>query len=586
MLNYLKTFYSNLRIKHKVFLLITFVLLAFSIGGWSVMQYAFNVYNDEIYRQSAQALGVTSNGIENELKKMEKLSFRISTDPSIQSQLLRIKNSDSAYEKFLVGTSLQDRMLEIGGLEKYVLSLQMLDEEGKEFAIGNKKIVTPLFRINQIQKEAKINQGGNRWIFPYHLDSALISAREVRLYTNLDLASIGTLAVRIDLENIFADISRGMNKKEAAFIILNGEEVVYPDESHIDLSALKKESINHQGYKFMEINGDRFFVTYAPSYYTDWTYMIVTPYNSLFEAILSVQRAVLIVFAGLFVIVMYFALRFAKGITGPIEGLNQKMKKVQMGNFDYEDEEKDRHLPMDEAGQMHRNFRMMLEHINELITENYKKQLAIKESEFKALQAQINPHFLYNTLESINWSAKVSRQYDISQMVEALGYILRTSISSKEPLVTIEEELKMVKNYITIQKFRFEERLDFQTDISTSLYSTMIPKLTLQPLVENAIRYGLEQIIGTCTIHISCKVEQHKLILTVRDDGPGMEPELLEKLKNGVLIPKGTGIGIKNIDERIRLLFGDLYGISVESKWGEGTVVYITLPYEGDSNHV
>jgi two-component system sensor histidine kinase YesM len=574
----LRAVYSNLRIKHKMFLLITFILLAFSIGGWSVMKYAFNVYNEEIYRQSAQALGVTSNGIENELKKMEKLSFRVATDPAVQLFLLHIKESDTQYNRFLLENSLRERMLEIGGLEKHVLSLQMFDLQGKEYAVGNHIIKTPINRAKQIIDEAKINQGGNRWIFPDDSDEALISSREVRYSTNLDLSSLGTLAVRIGLEQIFADISRGMDKKEASFIILKDEEIVFPKKTDIHFTDISTNAMTQQGYKIADVNSNRFFITYIPSYYTDWTYMIVTPYNSLFKAILSAQRAVLIVFAGLFLIVLYFSLRFAKGITGPIEGLNMKMKKVQMGNFKYEDDEEDRRRPMDEAGQMHRNFRIMLERINQLITENYKKQLAVKESEFKALQAQINPHFLYNTLESINWSAKVAKQDQISQMVEALGYILRSSISIKDPLVTLEEELKMVESYITIQEFRFDDRLDFQIDIEASLYKCVIPKLTLQPLIENAIRYGLEEMVGVCTIRITGESAEGKLILTVEDNGPGMEAALLEQFQNGILSPRGTGLGIKNIDERIKLLFGDLYGVSLESKKGEGTTVYIKLP--------
>src|SRR5690606_4633677 len=178
-------------------------------------------------------------------------------------------------------------------------------------------------------------------------------------------------------------------------------------------------------------------------------------------------------------------------ITRPIESLNAKMKIVQKGNFDLASVSGDEQFPMDETGQMHRNFRIMISRINDLINENYRKQLAMKESEYKALQAQINPHFLYNTLESINWQAKIGGQKQISQMVEALAYLMRSSINQKEPLVRLAEEKTFILHYITIQKLRFEERLDFRMDIPEDLESCVVPKLVLQPIVENAIQYAL-----------------------------------------------------------------------------------------------
>lgn len=578
-MNVLKAFYSNLRIKYKMILLVSFVLLVFGTGSWFVMHFAFNEYNEEIYKQSAQALGVTSNGIENELKKMEDLSFRLSTDPDIQSYSLKIKESDTNYNQFLLGDSLRDRMLELGGLEKYVLSIQMFNVDGNDYGVGNNRIELSSHRIKQIMREAQLNQGGNSWIFPEESDSSLISAREVRSIKNLDLSSLGTIAVRIDLNKIFEELSRGLDNEDTVFMIMNDQEIVYPKTDSIHLGGLRQDKINRHEYQILEIEGDRYFVTSVPSSFTEWTYMIIIPYNNLFNAILTVQKGVFIVFAGLFVIVMYIAMRFVKGITDPIEGLNQKMKKVQLGKFELGEDENDRNLPMDEAGQMHRNFRMMLEHIDELITENYKKQLSIKESEFHALQAQINPHFLYNTLESINWSAKLAKQHDISQMVEALGFLLRNSINVKDPMVTLEDELKMVGSYIVIQKYRYEERLDFQVDIPDSLRTWMIPKMILQPLIENSIRYGLEQIVGVCSIRVTGEVKQGDLMIAVEDNGMGMDEELIQKFKDGTLIPQGTGIGLKNIDERIRLLFGRQYGLSLEARAKQGTKVYIRLPY-------
>jgi two-component system sensor histidine kinase YesM len=229
---------------------------------------------------------------------------------------------------------------------------------------------------------------------------------------------------------------------------------------------------------------------------------------------------------------------------------------------------------------LHRTFRIMVERINTLITENYANELLLKETEFRALQAQINPHFLYNTLESINWLAKVNKQAQISNMVESLGFLLRNSINMKEEILTLGEEIEVVKSYVTIQKYRFDERLAFGLEIPESLLKRRLPKLTLQPLLENAIHYALEPSIGTSSIIVSAELTEEGFFLTVADDGPGMPEDMLDKLRNGERRAKGKGIGLLNIDERIKIAFGDAYGIRIDSAPGRGTRVILTLPYE------
>ncbi len=144
----------------------------------------------------------------------------------------------------------------------------------------------------------------------------------------------------------------------------------------------------------------------------------------------------------------------------------------------------------------------------------------------------------------------------------------------------------IVEHYVTIQSYRFEERLDFVTDIEESTLSYNIPKFVIQPLVENAIRYGLQQMLGTCKIFLRVKEIDDLLYIIVEDDGPGMEEQFLKQLKTGDYQPKGTGIGLRNIDERIKILFGEDYGIKVESKLNEGTKVIIKLPIEGRNKNV
>lgn len=235
----------------------------------------------------------------------------------------------------------------------------------------------------------------------------------------------------------------------------------------------------------------------------------------------------------------------------------------------------------DEIGVLQRDFTIMIQKIDTLIKDDYTKQILIKDAQLKALQAQINPHFLYNTLDSINWMAKLNQQRDISVMVESLGNLLRSAISGKEPIITLKEEVQLLKDYLTIQKMRFGDRLQFQLEIDQQWLSLKIPKLILQPIVENSINYGLENTLGICRITVKAVPDSDCLNITVIDNGPGIPDELLKKLAQGEVKPKGSGIGLQNIDHRIKLIFGEEFGLSVTSELGVGTKVLIRIPKGG-----
>ncbi|MFS8580785.1 MAG: sensor histidine kinase, partial [Novibacillus thermophilus] len=221
----------------------------------------------------------------------------------------------------------------------------------------------------------------------------------------------------------------------------------------------------------------------------------------------------------------------------------------------------------------------MLEQINTLIKENYEKQLIIKETEYRALQSQINPHFLYNTLNSVTWMAKVNKQEQIASVVESLGNMMRSIVSKKEPLIQIGEELQIVKDYVNIQRVRYKERLQFCLEVDPGLEQFFIPKLTIQPIVENAILHG----VGAVTkgkVSVSVLSRQKDIFVVVEDDGPGMNEATVQDIFAGKVKSKGTGIGLKNIHDRLQLIFGERYGIEVESELENGTKVMFNIPYE------
>ncbi|MDI4649947.1 sensor histidine kinase [Cohnella hashimotonis] len=574
-------FYRNMRIRNKLSLLIALIVALSFSATLLVQQYAFSIYDSQIYTKSSQVLNLSSSAIEAELKRIRQISYNVTADGQVQSLLKKIANPDTSdYDRLLLRRDLVDRLLNYTGTEPYLLSIQLYDALGHENAAGNVKALNDA-KIADLLSRSDQAEGEQVMLYPDESDSALITARKVRSYegTDFSLKRLGMLVIRINIERIVRENAPA----EGELLIRSGPDIVYPvHPAFADVGLVEKESRSGSGYFVGSFGGERYFVSHIESGNSGWMYFNLTPFNQIFERIIFIKELVVFVFVGLLVVVIAWGFRFSRSLTRPIDDLIARMRLAERGNFEEANLESidTASVPRDEVGLLHRSFRIMIERINTLITENFKSRLLVKETEFKALQAQINPHFLYNTLESINWMAKINRQPQISQMVEALGFLLRNSISLGDPLIPLREELGLVESYVTIQKYRFEERLEFETDIPETLLGRTIPKLTLQPLLENAVNYAVEPSMSPCRIVIRAResTAEGLLLLTVEDSGPGMDPRMLERLRSGEARGQGRGIGLLNIDERIKIAFGEVYGVRVESEPGRGTRVSLALP--------
>ncbi|MEK3889538.1 sensor histidine kinase [Bacillus sp. FSL K6-3431] len=585
----IKVSYSNQTIKKKLFILISIIMVisfTFILAG---LQYVFRIYDEQIYSKSSQVLSTSSNSIENELKNIEDMSFAISSDPLIQQFLTTIEQERTEYEKYRIRTDIIDNVLGYIKSEGFISSVTLVGENGEQYTVGTSPVNIPAQKQAMIITQSKEATGSNIWLNQLGDQLSLISAREIRRYEDLSFDSLGTVIIRVNLDKLVRGLMEGSRALDGHFVIRNGENgIMYPKESNETLKQIAISVPSKSGYRIDTIGKKKYFIVHMQSDYSNWTYLNAIPFNQIFEKTNMIKTVLWLIFIIMFMVVTFLGIRFARNITLPLENLATSMQYVQKGNFK---EAKIRSLHMtnvhdDEVGKLHKSFMTMIDQIDELIYENYAKQITIKETEFKALQAQINPHFLYNTLESINWLAKSSGQQQISKMVESLGFLLRNSINLKEPLITVKEELEIIENYITIQSYRFVERLDFHIDVDPSLIHARIPKLSLQPLVENAIHYGLETMIDPCSIQIRSVKNEKYIMLVVEDNGPGMDPDLLELVKSGAVKTRGQGIGLTNIDERIKLSFGDQFGIHIESELNQGTKVFISLPYGEGVCHV
>jgi two-component system, sensor histidine kinase YesM len=579
--------FSDLKMKHKLFCLLSLILISFSVGGLLLIQYALHVYNEEIHRQSAQSLKVSSALVEKEIAKMKRLSYTLATDPYLQSYLINLKESDGGYESYLTGVSIERRLVELGAFENYIDSIQVYDTADRNYSIGKRVVAIGNEQLLEYKRATMEKDGGVEWFVANKQDESFVAAREVNAYANLSFERLGMVVVRFNMNEMVSAFEDSAAEQGTKLLITNADqEIIFPQETAEKDAYLASSLLDDAGYRLVNYEGERYFVTYTSANFTNWKYMIASPYNQLFEAVSFVMKAVISLYLLLFVLLLLLGIRFIKGITNPIEALNRKMKRVETAEvMDFHDNQ-DIRFTNDEAGQMHENFNKMMRQIHSLIEENYEKQLVIKDAEFKTLQAQINPHFLYNTLESINWSAKLGKVQETSRMATSLGFILRSSLETKEPLITLAKEMEIVNHYIMIQSYRFQDRLVFRNQLPEHLLACKVPKFSLQPLVENAIRYGVQEIVGVCTITIEAAHVGEDTVISVIDDGPGMDDEFIRNLQSGVYRTKGTGLGIRNINNRLKMLFGAAYGIEVRSELGAGTTVMLTIPYKGGSDHV
>lgn len=266
-----------------------------------------------------------------------------------------------------------------------------------------------------------------------------------------------------------------------------------------------------------------------------------------------------------------------RSITMPITRISRVTDQVAKGNLSVRAAAESGA----EARMLSDSLNAMIDKINELLDQVTTEQIRLRKAEFELLQAQINPHFLYNTLDTIVWLAEAGDQKRVVSMVGNLSDFFRTSLNQGKDIISIREELAHVRSYLEIQQVRYQDILRYEITVPEDLYEYKIPKITIQPLVENALYHGIKNKRGQGTITITGERSENGFVLYVRDNGIGMTQERLNEVRAGIQKLSYTGkeiYGLYNVNERIRLNFGETYGISIESTYGEGTCVSISLP--------
>ncbi|MCQ6559450.1 sensor histidine kinase [Paenibacillus mendelii] len=397
--------------------------------------------------------------------------------------------------------------------------------------------------------------------------------------------NLGTMFIAVQLtfiDSILRDFEK--NEKADLWVMNRQGEIIYHTDRDkigtIDPDIKRYPILN--GSFLAEGSGDSRLVSVTESSSFGGVIAHSIPLKYLTERTDLAKQVTIVVFIVMVVVTSIFSVLFALRVTRPIKKLSQLMKEVEMGKFQV-------NLKIqstDEVGMLARSFNSMIATIRELIEKNYDIKIRQKEAELYALQSQINPHFMYNTLETINMAVENGETDTVVQMVTQLGRMLRFSVSNKFRIVRIEEELQHVTDYLMIQKFRFEDRLTFDIDRRTETGDLYTPKFILQPIVENSIKYGME---SRQALHIeimiskefSARSGESDIVLRIRDNGPGIAAERLgeleQSLRSGTLAGKDSEFGLSNVNDRIAMMLGADYGIQLHSIEGKGTEVTVRI---------
>lgn len=575
----LSSFFSNHSLMTQVMTVNGIIIAALSLLALAVVYYFIDNYNSMLNSQLSTILEVSSDSLQKTVNEIEEVSMDFMADENMQKMIKTFSNSDTySYEDFVAANELR----------KSILNL-VNDQTGAKFAVlldNDYDVIVSAMGLNpawtnEMSQEVKKNMSDGlryKWIAPNGALTDLIAVRQIVDLSNPELSSEGLLIIGIDIEMLVKRAYNTLREYPLNSLIMADEDVLYSDFDNNDTARQFMTLITDEGVSDTEtkLNGKKYCRTYKELETPGWKYAIYVPRDEVFGWLDIMIDICIAIFIAIVILVFFLSYITTKRMVSPLRRLSAQMKEVENGVF--KGVELSEVNDKNEIYSLALDFNVMVKYIDNLIHENYLKKILLQESELKLLQSQINPHFLYNTLESINWMAKAGRTKEISVMVKALSNLFRNTVNNKESVITLREELELLGNYISIQKIRFEERLEILIDVDERFYEYKIPKFVLQPLVENSIKYALERYSTVCKINIYSESCDCGMKLYVKDNGPGIEEGRLKQIRENKPIESRSGIALKNIRRRMEITFHRDDVMEIFSDDNKGTTIILTIP--------
>ncbi|AZN38750.1 cache domain-containing sensor histidine kinase [Paenibacillus albus] len=570
-------------------------LILVSITITSLASYQLAVYSAERNSEGyiEEIMKQVNTNIQSYVDNMENISLLAMTSKDVNYYISSnnfISNEDRrAYEK-----RISDLFQAILYTRKDIASLMVFGYNGR--VVSDRRITSlnpyAVLTDQAWYRNAK-TAGGKSVLSAPHVQNMI--QNEYRWVVSLSrelknsdgITGEGIFLVDLNL-SVITDLCSQINlgKKGYMFIVDNDGNIVYHPKQQLIYSNLRTEQIDRvkeaaSGTVFSvnDKEGKRSYTVQDTNF--GWKIVGVAYANDLISNKGDIRQTFLLYASAGLIVSLLLSIAISHRLSRPIRTLQRDMKAVERGNFDTQTTVREQN----EIGQLGHTFNMMVGQIKRLMQEIIHTQENKRKSELQLLQSQINPHFLYNTLDSIVWMAEQKQHEQVVLMTSALAKLFRASIAKDTELVSIRVDAEHITNYLLIQKMRYESQLEYQIDFDRAIFPYKTLKILLQPFVENAIYHGLRNKPDKGTVTVRGYESNGNIVFEVEDDGLGMTEEQLERIwkpapvaADEVLTISPKGIGIHNVDERIKLYFGNEYGVRIHSELDVGTCVTITIP--------
>lgn len=508
---------------------------------------------------TSSILEQTRESIDSQIEVYTGLINYLTYSPDIE-EVINEKNMDNyvAYAKY---TQIVDPLLTVP--KSYHDAINQIQIFADSIKVRHEYTLVPMDEIGQEWWSSQLNDEVQvQWLV--NTEKPEIAAVR-NIYDGRNRTAV--LCITLDYNKIFKPLKNIISEESGTMVLDQNQNIVYRDENiqDNDLADLRESD------KILEQIRKEYVAVNSTSQNTGWKFYLYKTKKSVEKSVYQMLLAEIPLIAGCVLIIFILGMAFSRLFTRKIEMLTENMDQVNHGSREVtvtSDAE-------DEVGVLIRSFRRMMGEIDRLISEVYENKIALKEFELKALTAQINPHFLYNSLSIINWMAIKSGQKEISKVTLDLSTFYRTALSKGEDMVTVENCIRNIEAYLSIQLVMHDNDFTVEWKIDSQVKAEKVPKLILQPVVENALEHGLDvKEEGDKILQLSFLDAGDAVLLRVEDNGMGMEQSVAESL----VTYQAEGYGLKNVNDRICLLYGEEYKIRITSSVGKGTVVEMRIP--------
>ncbi|MEI7027889.1 cache domain-containing sensor histidine kinase [Paenibacillus sp. y28] len=534
------------------------------------------------------------------LENADRLSMSVFGDYSVQ-RVLRTREYASEAERQQDVSEMNFRLLSYSSPWNQVQGMYVFSTDGRLYYSVKGKSPRLDYRMEDEPWYPAIAAGSTKALlyWPSGPETTVYGQAEhvfslIRPIIDFPVANVlGYMKIDIKLkglEYVLGQDENGPTSFSSLYIVREDGHVIYDqrgERSGID-RGLEQFAKAGSSSGEAEWDGSRTLYVTRPLKGVDWTLVAFVPYDGIVQKMNETGKATFLIGVAAIVVVVLIAYFISAGITRPLRLLMRNMQKVEMGNFKVRLDSSDN----DEVGRLNRMFNDMVQNVELLIKEVYESKIREKDARLLALQTQVNPHFLFNTLNVIRAISRRRGAPEVGEVIDSLAEMFRYSMKEWDRTVPLSVELKYLNHYFRIQQVRFHSRITFTVHIPPECMDGHVVKLSLQPIVENAFKHGVEMLESGACIRVFAEVREGLLLIGIADNGEGIAPERLELIQRRLAAPSGllsvsaeeadetsgNGIGLFNIDRRMKLFFGDEYGIQLASG-PEGTIVTMRQPY-------